>query len=481
MAITDKGREIIGKFLLGQVASYATHVSVGVGSTPTTSDDIFTIQDAFLGANLAFTAVNLNELAGDVSAYQFYIGQTIRISNAVGDYADDYNGLHTIVDIILDQPGTPYSVVIDTPPGVTPADPADPVLTAGDVTINYAKKQIMDFEAARFPISSKGFVTENINGEQVTKLSVIAQLPNEQRYLISEVGLWSAGSNSVALNSDSRILYQFGPTEGWYLRTPYQSNFISAALPIKTSSLDDAGGTGTIVPPDVDSQLYPTLVSPIFITNSDNVIFSNQQRVARQEPPRFLSNCIMFNGASSNIQGGVITSDSSYIVLDGRNINLSSNSPSDLVKISFSLVYQSAIEPTFPEFDGVDIVVEFLFSEAVTNSGYARLIGHIKKDEIDNSRYHIYTTPLSTLQYSTDFSWRNVRVTRVFASVTNGGIPTPEYYVAIDGIRFENISSVNPIYGMTGYSVVSNVTRSPILKIANTSSYVEFRFDVGVT
>jgi hypothetical protein len=48
-------------------------------------------------------------------------------------------------------------------------------------------------------------------------------------------------------------------------------------------------------------------------------------------------------------------------------------------------------------------------------------------------------------------------------------------------MRLENISTVNPLYGLTGYSVIQNVDASTIVKSPNTSNYIEFRFSVGVT
>jgi hypothetical protein len=49
-------------------------------------------------------------------------------------------------------------------------------------------------------------------------------------------------------------------------------------------------------------------------------------------------------------------------------------------------------------------------------------------------------------------------------------------------LRFENTSIKNPLYGLTGYSVVRTETADglPIIKGSNTKSLVEFRFDLSV-
>jgi hypothetical protein len=60
-------------------------------------------------------------------------------------------------------------------------------------------------------------------------------------------------------------------------------------------------------------------------------------------------------------------------------------------------------------------------------------------------------------------------------------VPSEDYYIALDALRLENIATTNPLYGLTGYSVVKNTDAETIIKSPNTSNYIEFRFSVGVT
>ena len=48
-------------------------------------------------------------------------------------------------------------------------------------------------------------------------------------------------------------------------------------------------------------------------------------------------------------------------------------------------------------------------------------------------------------------------------------------------MRLENIATVNPLYGLTGYSVIKNTNAETIVKSPNTNNYIEFRFSIGVT
>ena len=56
-----------------------------------------------------------------------------------------------------------------------------------------------------------------------------------------------------------------------------------------------------------------------------------------------------------------------------------------------------------------------------------------------------------------------------------------DYYIALDALRLENIATTNPLYGLTGYSVIKNTDAIAIIKSPNTSSYIEFRFSIDVT
>ena len=69
----------------------------------------------------------------------------------------------------------------------------------------------------------------------------------------------------------------------------------------------------------------------------------------------------------------------------------------------------------------------------------------------------------------------------IFDSLSGGLHPTSDYYIALDAMRLENIATVNPLYGLTGYSVIKNDDATTIIKSPNTNNSVEFRFSIGVT
>ena len=311
-------------------------------------------------------------------------------------------------------------------------------------TGDFSAKEVMDFEMIRVPISSRGFVNE----DGITKLALSAEMPTESRYEISEVALWSAASNSAVTSSDSRILFSF------------DTNDIN--LPVVAG---DA----------------------IFATTADNETLLSSIRKDRQEGSRFLNNTIFLRGDTSDINSSFVISDgsvgnSSHIHLDGRNINLSKNSPDDEIKIALSIIPQQESNIDIP--DSTRIVIEFLQSEINPTVGYARLTHEVLNTDLQgDNRYAVITKKLKDLETSSEFSWTDVRMIRIYTSIhknTGDANPSDEYYTVLDAIRFENLNSPNPLYVMSGYSVVETTLQRPIVKIANTSNYIEFRFSVGV-
>ena len=97
------------------------------------------------------------------------------------------------------------------------------------------------------------------------------------------------------------------------------------------------------------------------------------------------------------------------------------------------------------------------------------------------NRYIVAKKAFQDLNKTNNFDWREVAVVKIYACVTEAGSPSDLFYVCLDGFRLENITSTNSLYGLTGYSVIKSVGSKPIVKSANTTNYIEFRFalDVG--
>jgi hypothetical protein len=352
--------------------------------------------------------------------------------------------------------------------GATPLDTTDEI---GD----YSTKTSLDFEMFRVPISSRGFVNE----DGVDKIVLTAELPTEERYEISEIGIYSAGSNPSAGAYDSKTVFAFTQTENWQ----YVTTASAVAIDTETDPLDA---------PNYDNII--DVASPVFQTNADNPIFFKSPRVARYERPRFLNNVIMIKGNQADLD---IESDSgptqdtfeigassNYIRLSGTTVDFSKNSPTDKLKLAFSIVNRDGTYGSGTQPERARVLVSF---ENTSGTQFARLEAEVADDssggqyDFATERYFVVTKQLQELYRTSGFDWNAVSVVKIYACVIDGVNPSANYYVALDALRLENVATVNPLYGLTGYSVIQTSGAATIVKSPNTNNYVEFRFSVDLS
>jgi hypothetical protein len=181
---------------------------------------------------------------------------------------------------------------------------------------------------------------------------------------------------------------------------------------------------------------------------------------------------------------------SKYIRLNSPTVDLTKNSPLDELRLAFSVVNKVANSNTVP--DNVKILLEFSYIGPNNTSEYARF--ELDIDDVSNvngtadevfdfsqNRYVVATKALKDLNKSDNFDWKEISVAKIYSCVTEAEVPSDLFYVCLDGLRLENVTSTNSLYGLTGYSVIKNINSRPIVKSANTTNYIEFRFalDVG--
>jgi hypothetical protein len=330
---------------------------------------------------------------------------------------------------------------------------------------DYSDKTSLEFETYRMPIISRGYINENGNSPQ---LVVTAELPTEDRYEISEVGLYPAASDSIAGTADSKLLVKFTSGETW-------TNG-GSAITLIDDKLDKNNEDNTIETDEL-----------VFRANADNAALDYPERLNRQERPRFLNEAIFARGDFSELDGSNNpAAGSSYIQLSGASVDLSENSPEDLIKVAFSVLNKEGVSTDFPT--RAKIVIDFVDS---SSSSYARgkfLVGQDtdRTDVTFENRYIVASQSLGDLSYSSNaFNWKSVNQIKIYLVVD--ATDSDLFYIALDAIRLENLSSGNALYGLVGYTVIKNAVTilggsypRPITKDPNTSNFVEFRFNIGV-
>lgn len=505
--ITNIGRDIIAKYLIGTAPAYASYIAVGCGARPRPNVTQLT------GGSGSGTTITVSSTTG------LWVGAVVEVIAGTGSFAENTK----VTEIIS---GSQFKV--DTVPTVA--------LSGATIYLEIPNdKQVLDFEMFRVPITSKGYVYD----QGKNKLVLTAELPSEERYEISEVGIFSAGSNSLAGAYDSKTLFAFSTTEKWQY-----SNTLTLTDPtLITNSLIDTA-TNII-----------TSTADAIQTNSNNTAFLNATRASRYENCRYFNNMLMLRGNTSHIVKNngnfVIDSGAKFLRLSGQTVDFTRNSTSDLIKIAFSIINVNGDDIKVP--DNVRVAVVFSNTDKTQTASFE---GEVTStlNNFNINRYMIVQKRLDELKYTTNFSWSSINTVEVYVSALNtlsitnkarasnvatlttsavhglsagdkvtvsgvtGGFdgtytvvaaPTTTtftyantgstvsstavspngtcqasrstYFIALDAIRLDNVGTPNPLYGMTGYSIIQNTDATTILKTENTTNYIEFRFVLDVT
>jgi hypothetical protein len=364
-------------------------------------------------------------------------------------------------------------------------------LDSDDVAGEYTEKNRLDFEMFRIPIISRGYVSvpvldedgqvqvdENDEPISISQIVFTGQLPTTERYEITEIGIYPAVSNPSSSNNGSRVLSSFSQTENW----EYHS---STSIVSPASYLDALDKVNGVVPadPGTGNLLSGSINVPdaVFFANSDNSILASDTRISKNQRPRFLNNSLFLRGDLSAISGtgnnlSPTNSSSAHIHLNNINYILNQNSGQDEISIAFSVINKNdnTNNPT-----AVKLIVEFATSDDLSTAEYARLSYNIT-DGLASNRYFVKTSKLQDTVKSSLFSWGQVKTLKVYASVENSGGQTSDYYVALDGLRIENTTAQNPLYGLVGYTQIRTNNGRPIVKSDRSNNLVEFRFGLDV-
>ena len=523
--LTSKGKSVLAKYLVNQAPGYAGYIAVGSGAHPTSTLS-FNVTSVIANGTAANVATSL--------AHNFKVGDQVYIKGIDGAY----DGPRTVASIPTT---TRFTFSSTATTNVTP-------VVNGTVSKNFATQTSLDFEMFRVPITSRAISVES--GE--TKIIFSGELPSNERYGISEIGIYPSGSNPVASGIDSRVLFNFSDTEKWEYHSDISQTPDSFIAGLGNST------TGDIT---VNATTYAV------VGLASDPIFDVAARKDRNEQPRFETNTILMRGNTSAIDASSTTVPwTVYSATDADNMshihhtdvsyNFDKNSSGDKLKLAFSLIPVTANATVFSNLN-LNAIVQFSASENIATSEYANMQISMNNTSLTtnnyNSRYYVQTANLSDLKKTANFNWSEVDTAKIFVSVTqnvgtnisasvltnnvatittstahglssntlvqilersgynglyaitntgsttftvnitsaniasnatDGGqvrILTGDYWVALDGLRFENTTSAeaNPLYGLTGYSIMSqSAANLPVIKQPNTNNILEFKFSV---
>ncbi len=455
--ITNKGQQLITKYMIGQAPSYASHIAVGCGPMPyTASPNQTEIAAQRLKQNLDF--------------------EMFRVPVTSKGYVTEESGSASIVGAAILNGVVRYDTTQNS------------FLTGDRVTVsgvspsqfNISDAIIIDSSPTSFSISNQitgSYVSGGIAKTYYTDIVLTAELPTEERYEITEVGLFSAQSNPDAGSFDSKTIYSFSQNENWQYHGTNIEPIPVIYSPLDTNSANVLEGTYLVNGVAKDCKAIHT--------NADNTLFSNESRIRRYETCRYLNNIIAIRGNMSDVSynantGRLVYNSGDHIHLNNVKLNFDKNSPSDELRLAFSIINKRGGEIENPA--EVNIIVEFALSDSASSES-AKFEVHLTDAQagFTNNRYFVISRKISELFTTSGFSWNQVTSIKVSSSARDSaGNVSDLFYICLDALRIENISTINPLYGMSGYSVVRTDNGATIKKLENTTNHIEFRFGIDI-
>ena len=467
--ITNKGNQIITKYLLGQSPEYAAYLAIGVGAEPLDTSE--TDSSSPSKESLDFEAFRVpiisrglvsDNIVADIDSWVQSAGLvTVETSSQHGIKPGDS------VELAFTLSSSANSIregtyIIDTTTSNTVTYPQS--FTSASAT------PVSWFSSA----SASDTATIAYDRERII---FKAQLPSDQRYQMTEIALYPAASNSLALNYDSKTFAGFLTTEGWTYHNVSASLVESDnAISFTTVSIADTFGnvgSATFLEP-----LTGSAANALFV-NSNNEAFTFYERKNRYENTRFYNRCLIVPGNMTTFGGDAMTisGQQKYVFNSSLRLNLSQNSPDDYVKFALSVISNEVDASTPPS--KTRLRFEFLD----TTSGDAAVATELlSAGDLTASRYVIISKQIKDFDAGSDFSWARVDGINIYAQTLNSSGNYDGSYVAFDGIRIDNENTDNPLYAMVAYSRLKNNydAAQPIEKTENSQGYVEYRFGVNI-
>jgi hypothetical protein len=447
--ITNTGKSILGKYLLGQAPAYASYIAVGCGSQPLETGDI----------------------PGDYSNKQNLDFEMFRIPISSRGFVNE-GGISKIVltGELPTEERYEISEVGIYSAGVNPS--------AG----LYDSKTLFGFAS-----------TDNWNRHTS---SAVSEIPNISSALDESNDNIISTENAVfKTNADNSIFYKSSRANR-YERCRFLNNII--AIKGNESTLTKTSGhfvvgTGSnhihLAGVKIDlSQNSPVdeirLAFSLISKDGSSVSVPDTVRIlvdfastdsGSGEYARFEAE--LFNGTDP---GEYDFTTNRYFVISKQlqQLYTSANFTWDavtVVKIYASTLSEKLIDQK--SLTGNVATIRTVLDHGLSAGNVVTITG---VDSTFNGEYTIVGTPTSkTFTYSKTYSG-TIATTDVIPSGTVS-LASPNYYVALDAMRLENIATVNPLYGLVGYSAIQNLSADTITKSPNTNNYIEFRFSVGVS
>ncbi|GEM_PF-1669690 len=466
--ITNTGRTILAKYLIGQAPAYASHISLGVGAVP------------------------LDELTafGDYSEKQKLDFEVLRIPITSRGYVYDEAGAANIV-FAGELPGDQRYLFSEV--GIFSAK-SNPAAGAQDSKMIYTFSESENWEYHN-ALAAVGIDTKVAPLNGAIEESIINPLDINE----APIPVFRTNSDNQAFNSDTRTskfeLPRFLETALLVSGNMSYLESDGTTLSVKAASAGEYWGT----------HIHLTGISPNFNKNSPQdqllLAFSIMDKSADQTISIEEVRIMMEFASSDNLdpenfarfQAAIAPGQVDDVVASAVNFNtnryyIAKNSLGDLVKstaftwdiVNSLKIYLSVIARnvvSFAEVSGNVATLTISQSHGISVGDIVE-VADVGIPYDGEQKITAIVDDKDLAEYSISFD--------LVSSDSSGAVsgvalaPSSKFYAALDGFRLENITSQNPLYGLTGYSVIRTETGQPIIKEPNTSNLVEFRYGMDV-
>jgi hypothetical protein len=450
--ITNTGKQIIGRYLVGLTDTYASHLVIGCGAKPLSSTEAF--DDYATKTSLDFEMIRVPIISRNIVTES---GITKVIFTAelptTERYAITEIGLYPSI-------ANPTAVGSDSKPLAlfNFGETWKYHTSTGTITDVPQQIGVITDTSNNITITDDAFFTtsENALFENVNNTARIAR-QEQPRYLSSvlmmrgDTSSLTVSGNDLSVSSGNHIHLEVTD-----LGLGQNSSDDEIRLAFSVVNKDGTGST------DVPS----------------NVKILTQFATTDGASPEYASFVVnLNNGTAINTQTPTgttnitITTANAHNISVGQEVVISGITPSD-----YNGTWTAQTGTT-----GSTLVVNIGSNPGAITVG-GRVTSSTQHNFSDN-RYVVVSKTIGSLyKTSSSFSWSDVKYIKVFVDVedTIGSAAASDFYIALDAMRLENVSSFNNKYGLTAYTVVKSSDSLPIVKSNNTKNFIEFKYVVDV-
>lgn len=458
--ITNDGKQLIGKFILGQAPSFATHIAAGVGPNTLLPDE-----------ELSATVIN------ELKEKQNLDFEVFRVPiSAKGFIKED--GVEKIVFKAEMPTEQRYQI---TEVGFYPA-------SENSVAGSYDSKALATF------VPTETWVLRTAQSSStITNITDDALVSNSNGDLIVNDIAFFINSNAAIFEEQDRKDRQEAPR--YYnkaLVASGDSNYISDTFTllgdyyaIDNSTLsfnfsqnlppDEVKLAFSLLSTETTNNVNPERVRILldFVNDISGIEVSAPKARAVIDLPG--TDFIIPETATRPEAIGrykVVTTQLSEFTRDDTfswaNVNV--------VRLYVCVISEQTVAISNTQVDGNGIATLFLADSHTLVDGMSFDVASAGSP-FDANNIPLLSASANAITFQTTSG--SLAYTSSSGSVTYSG-KTSDYKIVIDGLRLDNVSSQNPLYSLVGYDIIRNDNAYPVLKAENTNNYIEYRFGIGV-